>query len=96
MLYAWYGHLRQGSEWPLRLAILSSRGVALFEYALQVPANRIGHRVFEIYQLKILQEIITLGVFMPFSVLILRERLTWNYAAAAVLMVGAAFLVFRR
>lgn len=96
MTFAWYGHLkwphiRQG---PLWFAILVSWLIALFEYCLQVPANRIGHREFPVAQLKIMQEAITLMVFCGFSVLFLREPLKWNYYVAFVLILGAVFFVF--
>ena len=96
MTAAWYAHLKDLKHAPLWVAILASWGIAFFEYCLQVPANRIGHATLSIAQLKILQEVITLVVFAGFSVLYLRERLTWNYAGAAACMVGAAWFMFRR
>ncbi len=96
MTAAWYAHLRDLKHAPLWVAILASWGIAFFEYCLQVPANRIGHATLSIAQLKIIQEVITLVVFAGFSVLYLRERLTWNYAGAAACMVGAAWFMFRR
>ena len=95
MTFAWYGHLRQLNHKPWLLAALVSWGIALFEYLLQVPANRIGHQVMNVGQLKILQEIITLTVFVPFSVLYLKERLTLDYLWAGLCLLGAVFFMFR-
>ena len=95
MTFAWYGHLRQLSHKPWVVAALISWGIALFEYLLQVPANRIGHQVMNVGQLKILQEVITLAVFVPFSVLYLRERLTLDYLWAGLCLLGAVFFIFR-
>lgn len=95
MTFAWYGHLRQLSDKPWVVAALISWGIALFEYLLQVPANRIGHQVMNVGQLKILQEVITLAVFVPFSVLYLRERLTLDYLWAGLCLLGAVFFIFR-
>ncbi len=94
MTTAWYGHLRF-REVALWKVILASWGIAFFEYCLQVPANRIGYGEFTAPQLKIIQEVITLGVFAAFSVLYLGQELRWNYAAAVACMVGAVFFVFR-
>jgi len=96
MTFAWYGHLRNLADRPWILAALVSWGIALFEYLLQVPANRIGHQVMSIGQLKILQEIITLSVFVPFSLLYLREKLTLDYLWAGLCLCGAAFFMFRK
>lgn len=93
MTFAWYGHLRFKDR-PLGLVILVSWGIALFEYCLQVPANRFGSEVFTTAQLKTIQEVISLVVFAIFSVTWLGEPLRWNHAAAFVLLVGAAALVF--
>ena len=76
------------------IAALASWGIALFEYLLQVPANRIGSAVFSLAQLKILQEVITLCVFVPFAVFYMGQKLTWNYAAAGVCLTGAVFFMF--
>ena len=98
MTFAWYGHLKffPGTSHPLWQIVLFSWGIALFEYFLAVPANRIGERVygFETAQLKIVQEIITLIVFAGFSVFFLKEHLRWNHAAGFVCMVAAAAFVF--
>jgi uncharacterized protein (DUF486 family) len=95
MTFAWYGHLRSLHHQAWYVAALVSWGIALFEYLLQVPANRIGHTEFNVGQLKILQEIITLGVFVPFSIWFLREPIRLDYLWAALCMCGAVFFVFR-
>jgi uncharacterized protein (DUF486 family) len=95
MTFAWYGHLKQLNHKPWILAALVSWGIALFEYLLQVPANRIGHQVMNVGQLKILQEVITLGIFVPFSIFYLRERLTLDYLWAGLCLLGAVFFIFR-
>lgn len=95
MTFAWYGHLKQLGHKPWLVAALISWGIALFEYLLQVPANRIGYQVMNIGQLKILQEVITLAVFVPFSVFFLREQLKWDYLWAGLCLVGAVFFMFR-
>lgn len=96
MTFAWYGHLRNLADRPWIIAALVSWGIALFEYLLQVPANRIGHQVMNVGQLKILQEIITLTVFVPFALFYMREKLTWDYLWAGLCLCGAAFFMFRR
>lgn len=93
MTFAWYGHLKQPS-WPIWLAVLISWGIAFFEYCLAVPANRIGYGAFTAQQLKIMQEVITLAVFAAFSVMWLGEPLRWNFAAAALCLVGAVVFIF--
>jgi uncharacterized protein (DUF486 family) len=95
MTFAWYGHLRnlQGSAWYV--AALVSWGIALFEYLLQVPANRIGYTQFSLGQLKILQEVITLAVFVPFAVFYMGQPLKWDYLWAGLCMVGAVYFIFR-
>ena len=95
MTFAWYGHLRnlQGRSWLY--AALISWFIALFEYLLQVPANRIGHQVMSIGQLKIVQEVITLSVFVPFAVFYLREPLKLDYLWAGLCMLGAVYFIFR-
>jgi uncharacterized protein (DUF486 family) len=93
MTFAWYGHLRYKSS-PLALVILASWGIAFFEYCLQVPANRIGSSALSPAQLKIIQEVITLGVFAAFSVGFLGEHLRWNYLGAAACMLGALAFIF--
>ena len=95
MTFAWYGHLRNMSHRPWIVAALCSWGIALFEYLLQVPANRIGHTVMPVGQLKILQEVITLAVFVPFSILFLKEKLTLDYLGAGICLLGAVFFIFR-
>jgi uncharacterized protein (DUF486 family) len=95
MTYAWYGHLRTLRGAPWYVAVLASWGVALFEYMLQVPANRLGYGTFSLGQLKIIQEIITLAVFVPFSVLYMKESLRLDYLYAAMCILGAAYFVFR-
>lgn len=95
MTFAWYGHLKFKAA-PLLLVILISWGIAFFEYCLQVPANRYGHSVFSAAQLKTIQEIITLVVFVGFSVWYLHEPIRWNHLAGFALMVVAAFLIFRK
>ncbi len=94
MTFAWYGHLKTLKSAPLWTAILVSWGIAFFEYAIQVPANRIGHGALTVGQLKILQEVVTLSVFVPFSVYFLNEKIGWNYALAGAFMVGAVYCVF--
>ncbi|MFO7535614.1 MAG: DMT family protein [Kiritimatiellia bacterium] len=93
MTFAWYGHLKFKAS-PLWIVILLSWGIAFLEYCFQVPANRIGHRTFSAAQLKTIQEIITLVVFSVFSIVYLKEDFRWNYAAAFILIVAAACLIF--
>lgn len=93
MTFAWYGHLKH-KQTALGLVILVSWGIAFFEYCLQVPANRFGHAVYSAAQLKTLQEVITLTVFVGFSVWYLGEPIRWNHLAGFALMVVAAWLVF--
>ena len=96
MTFAWYGHLRGLSGRAWLVAALISWGIALFEYLLQVPANRIGHAGgYSVGQLKILQEVITLGVFVPFSVYYMREQVKLDYLWAALCMLGAVYFVYR-
>jgi len=95
MTIAWYGHLRNMRDRPWFVAALVSWGIALFEYLLQVPANRIGHRVMTVPQLKILQEAITLTVFVPFAILFLREKPRLDFLWASLCMMGAVYFVFR-
>jgi uncharacterized protein (DUF486 family) len=95
MTIAWYGHLKSLSHRTWIVAALVSWGIALFEYLIQVPANRTGHVVFSVAQLKILQEVIALAVFVPFAILYLRERPTINYLFAGLCMVGAVFFIMR-
>jgi uncharacterized protein (DUF486 family) len=95
MTFAWYAHLRELRDKPWIIAALISWGIALFEYLLQVPANRIGYSVLSLGQLKILQEVITLSVFVPFAWLYMKEPLKLDYLWAALCIMGAVFFVFR-
>ena len=95
MTFAWYGHLKNLSHKPWIIAAFISWGIALFEYLLQVPANRIGHSALSVGQLKILQEVITLLVFVPFSIFFLREKITLDYLWAGICLMGAVFFLFR-
>ena len=96
MTFAWYAHLRNLSHKPWLVAALISWGIALFEYLLQVPANRIGNTQLNLGQLKVLQEVITLTVFVPFAWLYMKEPLRWNYLWAGFCLVGAVFFMFRK
>jgi uncharacterized protein (DUF486 family) len=95
MTFAWYGHLKylEGKTWWI--AALASWGIALFEYLLQVPANRIGFTTLSLAQLKILQEVITLVVFAPFAVLFMGQALRMNFVYAGICLLGAVFFIFR-
>ncbi len=95
MTFAWYAHVRDLCGKPLLMAILVSWEIALAEYAFQVPANRIGYGTFTLPQLKILQEVISLSVFVPFAVLYMRTPLSWNCLFAGLCLVGAVFFIFR-
>jgi uncharacterized protein (DUF486 family) len=95
MTLAWYGHLKNLNHQAWYVAAIVSWGIALFEYLLQVPANRIGHTQFNVAQLKIMQEVITLAVFVPFSIWFLREPIKLDYLWAALCMCGAVFFIFR-
>jgi len=95
MTFAWYAHLKELNNKPWIVAALISWGIALFEYLLQVPANRIGYQVASIGQLKILQEVITLSVFVPFALYYLKEPLKLDYLWAALCILGAVFFMFR-
>ena len=94
MTFAWYGHLKFGSK-PLWIVIGVSWGIALFEYCLAVPANRIGHQVYSAAELKTMQEVITLVVFAVFSITFLGEKLTMNHAVGFALILGGAWFIFR-
>jgi uncharacterized protein (DUF486 family) len=96
MSFAWYAHLKHLNHKPWIVAAFLSWGIALFEYLLQVPANRIGHSVFNIGQLKILQEAITLAVFVPFAILYMKEPIRLNYLWASLCLCGAVYFVFRK
>jgi uncharacterized protein (DUF486 family) len=95
MTFAWYGHLKNLSDKPLIVAILASWGIAFFEYMMQVPANRIGFGKLTLPQLKMLQEVITLSVFVPFSVLYMRQAIRVDFLWAALCMCGAVYFMFR-
>lgn len=95
MTFAWYGHLKNLSTSPWYIAAIVSWGIALFEYLLQVPANRIGYTELTLAQLKIMQEVITLTVFVPFAVFFMKEEFKWDYVWAALCMVGAVYFIFR-
>ncbi|MEO5713078.1 MAG: DMT family protein [Luteolibacter sp.] len=96
MTFAWYAHLKDLKDKTWFIAALISWGIAFFEYMLQVPANRIGSTAFTLPQLKIMQEVITLSVFLPFAVFFMKEKVSWNYAGAAVCLAGAVFFIFRK
>jgi 2-amino-4-hydroxy-6-hydroxymethyldihydropteridine diphosphokinase len=95
MTFAWYGHLKNLSTKPWWIAALVSWGIALFEYLLQVPANRIGYGTFTLAQLKIVQEVVTLAVFVPFAMLYMDQPIKLDYLWAALCLVGAVYFVFR-
>jgi uncharacterized protein len=95
MTFAWYAHLKELSHKPWLVAALLSWGIALFEYLLQVPANRIGFTVLSVAQLKILQEVITLSVFVPFAWLYLKEPIKLDYLWAGLCILGAVYFIFR-
>ncbi|MGB5235637.1 MAG: DMT family protein [Candidatus Macondimonas sp.] len=95
MTFAWYAHLKELSQKPWIVAALVSWGIAFFEYMLQVPGNRIGHTVLSVAQLKMLQEAITLTVFVPFTLFYLREPLKLDYLWAGLCILGAVYFIFR-
>ncbi len=95
MTFAWYAHLKDLRARPLTVAILVSWGIAFFEYVLQVPANRIGSSVMSLSQLKILQEAITLAVFVPFAVLYMKQPIKLDFLWAGLCLVGAVYFAFR-
>ncbi|HEX4938499.1 MAG TPA: DMT family protein [Candidatus Kapabacteria bacterium] len=96
MTFAWYAHLKNLADKPWIIAALVSWGIALFEYLLQVPANRIGHEVMNVAQLKILQEVITLSVFVPFAIFYMKEKITLDFLWAGLCLLGAVFFMFRQ
>ncbi len=96
MTFAWYAHLKHLGHRPWLVAALASWGIALFEYLLQVPANRIGATQLQLGQLKILQEVITLAVFVPFAVWYMREPVRLNFLWAGLCLCGAVFFMFRK
>ena len=95
MTFAWYAHLRNLSDRPWYVAAVVSWGIALFEYLLQVPANRVGFQMMSLAQLKILQEVITLSVFVPFALFYMQQPLSWNFVWAGACLLGAVFFMFR-
>ena len=95
MTFAWYAHMKDLRTKPLIVAILVSWGIAFFEYTLQVPANRIGNSVLELSQLKIMQEVITLVVFVPFAVLYMKQPVKLDFLWAGLCVMGAVYFVFR-
>ena len=95
MTFAWYAHLRNLSGRPWYIAVVVSWGIAFFEYMLQVPANRIGYTVLDLSRLKILQEILSLAVFVPFLMLYMKQPLKLDYVWAAMCVLGAVYFVFR-
>jgi len=95
MTFAWYAHLKELNNKPWVIAAFISWGIALFEYLLQVPANRIGYTVMNVGQLKILQEVITISVFVPFAFFYLKEPLKLDYLWAGLCLLGAVFFIFR-
>ena len=95
MTFAWYGHLKHLNDRPWWIAAVLSWGIALFEYLLQVPANRVGFTVLSLAQLKIMQEVITLSVFVPFAVLYMGEPIKLDYLWAGLCLMGAVYFIFR-
>ena len=95
MTFAWYAHLKNMAAKPWYIAAIVSWGIALFEYLLQVPANRIGYTALSLAQLKILQEVITLAVFVPFALLYMKQQLKWDYLWAGLCLMGAVYFMFR-
>ncbi len=96
MLFAWYGHLKNMGDKPFFLAVLCSWGIAFFEYMLMIPANRMGAEQFSLAQLKIMQEVITLAVFVPFALLYMKEKFSWDFVWAGLCLCGAVYFMFRR
>jgi len=95
MTFAWYAHLRDLRAKPMIIAVLASWGIAFFEYLLQVPANRIGYTTLQLSQLKILQEVITLVVFVPFAVFYMRQPVKLDFVWAGLCLMGAVYFIFR-
>ncbi len=94
MTFAWYGHLKYGHGWPLWKAVLVAWGIALAEYCLAVPANRLGYTHFTGFQLKVIQEAVTLVVFIVFAITFLKEKMAWNYLASFAFLLIAVFFAF--
>ena len=95
MTFAWYAHLKNLAHLPWYIAALVSWGIALFEYLIQVPANRIGYTTLDLGQLKILQEVVTLAVFVPFAILYMRQPLKLDFLWAGLCLLGAVYFIFR-
>jgi uncharacterized protein (DUF486 family) len=95
MTFAWYGHLKTLQSRAWYVAAIVSWGIALFEYLLQVPANRIGYQALSLSQLKILQEVITLTVFVPFAMLYMKQPFKWDFVWAGLCLLGAVYFIFR-
>ncbi len=95
MTFAWYAHLKNLNDKPWWIAALASWGIALFEYLLQVPANRVGYTTMSLAQLKIMQEVITLGVFIPFAVFYMQQPVKLDYLWAGLCLMGAVYFMFR-
>jgi uncharacterized protein (DUF486 family) len=96
MTYAWYGHLKTLGSKPLWIAIIASWGVAFFEYCFQVPANRIGYQYFNLMQLKVIQEVITMIVFSVFTIYFMKEPVNKNFFYAGMCLIGAVYFVFKK
>jgi uncharacterized protein (DUF486 family) len=96
MTFAWYAHLKNMAAKPWVIAALASWGIALFEYLVQVPANRIGYTTMSLGQLKVMQEVITLAVFVPFALFYMKQPLKLDYLWAGLCMLGAVYFIFRR
>lgn len=95
MTFAWYGHLKNLADKPIYIAVFISWGIALLEYNFMVPANRIGKEVLDLGQLKIIQEAITLTIFIPFSLIYMKEPWNWNYLWACLCLLGSIYFIFR-
>lgn len=95
MTFAWYGHLRNLSDKPWYIAVLASWTIALMEYTFMVPANRIGFTSLSLAQLKIIQEVITLSIFVPFAVLYMQQPFKWDFVWAGFCLIGAVYFIFR-
>lgn len=96
MTFAWYAHLKNLNDKPWLIAAMVSWGIAFFEYLIQVPANRMGHTVLSLGQLKIIQEVITLSVFLPFSLFYMKEKISMNYLWAGFCLLGAVYFIFKK
>lgn len=96
MLFAWYGHLRSLKDKPYIMVLLISWGIAFLEYTLMIPANRLGATQFSLGQLKIMQEVITLAVFVPFALFYMKEKFTWDFVWAGLCLCGAVYFMFRK